>query len=610
MELEKSLLTELNRNREIMGLTPLLLEQESDDVMGISREEECPCMDNEGVLDGTTSPACCEEWTEEDQKRADAQMKKYGGPPSFAKKFPTISKLIDLKGAYLQEFLNLTKEQLPIITKKVNDSEDKVGYGYMMNIRNQISEMNRILEMSEEEFLSLDLTKQVIYARNEKEKKDATEKWKLKKLSRDKEWNKLQIQNRLKGTKGRKEDFEELRVSTSKLMKGFIKKLDRKSKKRWANKDKAYNEQGWVMTDEDKKGLFKVFRDYFIEWRDKKRNRKYAKNMSDLKLLKKFFSEINLRNVKGPDELINLDPIKTEPTEPIVGCGQELGLQLLGVQDDEFTPFVNNSTELHQDLKDEINGVVIGLGNALKENPGVEYKISSYRIWTSASRARNGGAVRTWSFQKLSDARAQSVKTFIDSAFAKIGVKLPEPQIDSSGENNDGSSGPNPPYPFTMVKESGPTTTTDENDRDEFKKPYACEPTDGKFVCPEYDKFKFCMVDLGIEVYPPTTVPSNEPGKPGTFEDVKLPSPSRKWEIKFVPKEKYGGGPGIQLRSPIKFTLKRVNRKPKGKSLGGTLCPDFSGNGTRLAVGIATGPLIDQVVKNGLASYNTSWMSN
>ena len=608
--MEKNILSELNRNREIMGLTPLL-EQESNDVMGISREEECPCLDDSGKPDGTTSPGCCDEWTEQDQQDYEKFEKKYGGPPSFAKKYSSLPGVRELKGAYLQEILNLAKEQLPIITKKVKDSGNAEGYGLMTNLQKSISEMSQILEMSEEEFLSLNITQQVIYARNEKEKKDATQKWTLNKLKRDKDWEELQKQNRLKNTKGSEEEFKELRVSTSKLMKGFIKKLDRKSKKRWANKDKAYNEQGWVMTDEDKKGLFKVFRDYFIEWRDMKRNRKYAKNMSDLKLLKKFFSEINLRNVKGPDELINLDPIKTEPTEPIVGCGQELGLQLLGVQDDEFTPFVNNSTELHQDLKNEINGVVIGLGNALKENPGVEYKISSYRIWTSASRAANGGLVKTWSFKELSDARAQSVKTYIDSAFAKIGVKLPEPQIDSSGENNDGSSGPNPPYPFSMAKESGPQKTTDEDDRDKYKKPYACKPTDGKFICPEYDKFKFCMVDLGIEVYPPTTVPTEKPGKPGTSEDVKLSSPSRKWEIKFVPKEKYRGGPGIQLRSPIKFKLTRVNRKPKSKTLGGTACAVFSsGNGTRLAVGIATGPLIDQVVKNGLASYNTSWMSN
>jgi len=609
--MKKQLLEELNRNREIMGLTPLLLEQESNDVMGISREKECPCMDDSGKPDGTTSPGCCEDWTEQDQQNYEKYKKKYGAPPTFAKLYSSLPGVKELNGAHLQEILNLAKEQYPKIVKKVEDSGDSVGYGFMMNLRKAISEMTSILEMSEEEFLSLDLNKQVMYARNEKEKKDATEKWTLNKVSRDKDWNELQKQNRLKNTKGSEEGFEELRVSTSKLMKGFINKLDRKSKKRWANKDKTYNEQGWVMTDEDKKELFKLFRDYFIEWRDKKRNRKYAKNMSDLKLLKKFFSEINLRNVKGPDELINLDPIKTEPTEPVVGCGQELGLQLLGVQDDEFTPFVNNSTELHQDLKDEINGVVVGLGNALKENPGVEYKISSYRIWTSASRAANGGLVKTWSFQKLSDARAQSVKTYIDSAFAKIGVKLPEPQIDSSGENNDGSSGPNPPYPFSMAKESGPQKTTDEDDRDKYKKPYPCKPTDGKFICPKYDKFKFCMVDLGIEIYPPTTVPSEKPGEPGTSEVVKIPSLSRKWEIRFVPKEKYGGGPGIQLKFPIKFTLKRVNRKPPSKTLGGTACAVFSaGNGTRLAVGIATGPLIDQVVKNGLASYNTSWMSN
>ena len=36
-------------------------------------------------------------------------MKKYGGPPSFAKKYSSLPGLKELKGAYLQEILNLAK---------------------------------------------------------------------------------------------------------------------------------------------------------------------------------------------------------------------------------------------------------------------------------------------------------------------------------------------------------------------------------------------------------------------------------------------------------------------------------------------------------------------
>ena len=56
--MDKQLLEELNRNREIMGLNHLIFEQ-SDFVMGIEREKECPCMDDNGIPDGTTAPVCC-----------------------------------------------------------------------------------------------------------------------------------------------------------------------------------------------------------------------------------------------------------------------------------------------------------------------------------------------------------------------------------------------------------------------------------------------------------------------------------------------------------------------------------------------------------------------
>lgn len=611
--MDKQLLEELNRNREIMGLNHLIFEQ-SDFVLGIEREKECPCMDDNGIPDGTTAPVCCNEWSKEDSELMDKLSTGYstGEIPTIKNKYRGMPGLKELENAYLDDYIKLFQEYIPKLEAEVDADPEMRGYGSLNNYRGELGEMLNVKKMGPEEFAKLSLMDQVMFARNKEEYDTALEKWTVKKIATDKRYEEKWKNIRIQQTQQRDEDFEELRVSTKKLYKAFYKKLDRQSKKRWNNKDKAYNEKGWVMTEEDKRGLFQLFKEYFEEWREMKRNKKRAAKLSDLKLLKKFFSEINVRNVKGPDEVINLEPIETEGEEPSASCALDLGLQLMGVQDKEFTPFVNNSTELHQDLKNEINGAVATLAKALKENPGVEYKITSYKILTSASRARNGGAVKSWSFQKLSDARAKSVETYIDNAFAKIGVTLPEPQIDSSGYNNDGSSGPNPPSPFTMAKGSGPAATTNEDDRDNYGDPLPCEPTDGKFICPNYDKYKYCMVDLGIEVYPPEGDSDEDPGKTGTYEEKKIVSPTRQWEIKFVPKEKYSKGTSRRLRFPFKFTTRRINKSPKKKKLGSRECADFSigGGGGRWAVGIATGPLIDDVVNNNMASYNTNWMSN
>ena len=615
--MDKKLLEELNRNREIMGLNHLIFEQkESDFVMGIEREKECPCIDDNGMPDGTTAPACCKTWTKEDSELLQQLKGGYGvdQAPSIKNKYRGLPGVEELQNPYLEDYIKLLQDYIPKFEEKVNADPEQRGYGALSNYKSLLGETLRVLDLGAAEFEALDLYERVMFARNKEEYDAALEKWTIQKIASDKRYEEKWKNTRLKNTEQRKEDFEELRASTSKLMKAFYKKLDRKSKKRWKNEDKAYNEKGWVMTEEDKRGLFLLFKEYFQEWREMKKNKKRAAKLSDLKLLKKFFSEINVRNVKGPDEIINLEPIETEGEEPSASCALDLGLQLMGVQDKEFTPFVNNSTELHQDLKNEINGVVATLAKSLKENPGVEYKITSYKIWTSASRARNGGAVKSWSFQKLSDARAKSVETYIDNAFAKIGVTLPEPQIDSSGGNNDGSSGPNPPSPFTMAKGSGPAATTNEDDRDKYGDPLEnCKPDEkGRFNCPNYDKYKYCMVDLGIEVYPPEGDSDKDPGETGTYEEKKIVSPTRQWEIKFVPKEKYSKRTTRRLKFPFKFTTRRINRSPKKKKPGSLLCPDFSGGGGggRWAVGIATGPLIDDVVNNNMASYNTNWMSN
>ena len=60
---------------------------------------------------------------------------------------------------------------------------------------------------------------------------------------------------------------------------------------------------------------------------------------------------------------------------------------------------------------------------------------------------------------------------------------------------------------------------------------------DGRFNCPNYDKYKYCMLDLPIEVTVPTEEPTDEPGEPGTSEKDKKVIETREWEIAFIPRK-------------------------------------------------------------------------
>ena len=632
--MKKEVLNEINRTREIMGLNSLLIEQgtrgkETGDVLGVEREKECPCLNDDGTPDGTTSPGCCEEWTEEDQKRYEKFQKAYQSPPSFGHfmsgslKSMGIDVPEDLGQKYIEELIVYIKNALPIAIKKEKESDGSTGeYRMIQLLKEELSTMEKILKMSEGEFLKLSTDDRVKYARNKQEKEEALTVWNAEKLASDKEWAQYQKEGRIKSTARRDKDYEATMKYANKLIKAFKKKLDRKSLKRWNNKDKAYNEEGWVMTEEDKKTLFLKFRDYFVDWKDV--NPKWVKRYKnkDIKLLKEFFSKINLRNVKGPDEVIILEPIETPETGPTAKCSIDLGLTEYGIEDGDFTPFVNNSCEIHQDLKDEVNRIVAELGRWKEANPGVEIDVPDYRIFTSASRARNGGQAAKWSFKELSECRAKSMETYINGAFGTIGVTMPKATIDSDGHNKDGSSGPNPPYPFTMVKGGGPDVVADRKDgmtkgkenegptRTKYGAPLPCKPTDNKFICPNYDKYKYCMVDFNIQAWVETIIPEEEPGEPGTVDIDKEVIETRKWQIKFVPRRKHERATVPRLRNPkIQLNFIRV-KKSKNKTCM-TCCPSFKDLGySRKFVGIASGKLIDDVVNNGLASYNgTGWLN-
>ena len=65
-----------------------------------------------------------------------------------------------------------------------------------------------------------------------------------------------------------------------------------------------------------------------------------------------------------------------------------------------------------------------------------------YTIATSASRIPNGGKAKDLTFLELSEKRAESVENYLQQVFSSAGVKMIEPIISFQGGNKDGSSGP------------------------------------------------------------------------------------------------------------------------------------------------------------------------
>ena len=65
-----------------------------------------------------------------------------------------------------------------------------------------------------------------------------------------------------------------------------------------------------------------------------------------------------------------------------------------------------------------------------------------YTIATSASRIPNGGKAKDLTFLELSEKRAESVKNYLQQVFSSAGIKMIEPIVSFQGGNKDGSSGP------------------------------------------------------------------------------------------------------------------------------------------------------------------------
>ena len=630
--MKKNILSEINRSREIMGLPsidesqnltstpqkhlsevnrilemmdlPLLSEQDIPDILGFDPEEECPCDD------GSFAPECCEEYTDEELAYFDELERKENTPPSIANDYRQFPELKELMDQPLSVILAKLKEIHPTTEVSMERQRDGVSNAFYHNMGRNIAEIEKIVNMSDEEFQKLSINDKVMYGRTLEEREQAIEQWKIDKKERDALYAEKLKNSRIKSSQTRKDRGEKEVKSLSKLLKVFIKKLDSKSEKRWNNEDKQYNSKGWVMTPQNQKELFQIFKDYLLEWSqdNPKLFREASKRYT--KVAKKYFSKINLKNVKGPDEVIEFEDESEDefcPIPPVI-----LPLELFAFGEGEFDPFENNSTALKSDLTNEIDKLIDIIAKFKDENTGYVYKVTEYKILTSANRARNGGAVKDWSFEKLSGARANSVKQYVDGKLSSIGVQTISPTIDSKGTNGDGSSGPNPPSPFSMALGSGPERDTNESNRDKYGEvDTSCKNIyGGKFKCPTYDKFKYVGLELVVEGFPPE-VEGEEPLAVKGEESEPVVIPTRKWEISFIPRKKYTKKYKKKLTWP-KITLKtrRIYWKPQRKGQwGSTKCAKFNKKDFEINFfapsGLKIGPVLQDAINNNMASYGS-----
>lgn len=220
-----------------------------------------------------------------------------------------------------------------------------------------------------------------------------------------------------------------------------------------------------------------------------------------------------------------------------------------GKKDIESTfiqPFLQIKQQIEQDGVSVVNGGCI----------------SFISVATSASRFRNSGQAEKYSFKQLSEARANSLYTYVFERLKSVGFTQwcsgsERKSINSNGGNGDGTTGPNPPKGFNFVGKDATNMTqvvTDETKRGEFGEPHKGRE--------EYDKYKYNNLNIGVSFLVTSKQPENTP--PEQTEPAKLDPAflkyteynvvftgviKSKWKFKFRP-------PKLNFSTPYKPIFK------------------------------------------------------
>lgn len=191
-------------------------------------------------------------------------------------------------------------------------------------------------------------------------------------------------------------------------------------------------------------------------------------------------------------------------------------------------PFKNNSFELSESTLSVIEQIKQAIQQVLQDNPGVTAVATNkldingkkvdipYTISTSASRLTNGDQAKDWTFLELSQKRANRTAQVMSQTIGPLlEGGLPNPELNFKGGNGDGSSGPNPTSP-NSVSTDGKESTKYQNGSEEAKK----HRNDYGTAKPkeQLEEYKYCVINLGIKFIYPEDETSPE-GDSSTYPD-------------------------------------------------------------------------------------------
>lgn len=285
-------------------------------------------------------------------------------------------------------------------------------------------------------------------------------------------------------------------------------------------------------------GLFHQFMDN--ETREElKRN--LSKRANELKLTKEKILE-QIKKKEGDADTMGQPPAilgytsSEEIESPIVVPGQSKSFSLLD-EKNQRALFIDNSWDLNPEVAKILTEQIYGVIERRKSGGFVE--IEEIVISSSASRYRNTGKAESLSWGQLSFKRSQVVYGIIKDALVKYEIPEGDPiraelnkvtKISISGENGDGTSGPNPTgvrigYYQTTAKQSkdntgaskfiekGPVEKVYITKIDGFGNSSSEAPTEKNMPTlasrEEYDKFKYVNVSIKVkEMVGSSTAPS------------------------------------------------------------------------------------------------------
>ena len=241
------------------------------------------------------------------------------------------------------------------------------------------------------------------------------------------------------------------------------------------------------MTEENKEGFIQ----YFIDWCTKKYPEKRDENTPDMGECRKNIKAIRL--IPGK--------LSTEETDdtviPAVKVRHEID------KNTEGEPFPNNSTRVGQGVVEWTKKFKGDIVKFMKKYPGAKVSVATkvdgenfpFEIATSASRYRNTGEAQQMNFKELSQARAESVYSYIVNELSSIvpDISTAKVNLKFNGKNGDGSSGPNPPSPNLFSDGGGDPNSFKQEGVRKFN---GQEPHSSPN---EYEQYKYCIIQLAVK---------------------------------------------------------------------------------------------------------------